>query len=713
MKTRKKKADITQVPTEKSRAMEQFTVADDGQLLTSNLGVKIGRNNESLKAGIRGPTLLEDFLFREKITHFDHERIPERIVHARGSGAHGYFEAYESMAEYTSASFLQTAGKRTPVFVRFSTVAGSRGSADTVRDVRGFAVKFYTDEGNYDLVGNNIPIFFIQDAVNFPDLVHSFKPEPDNEIPQASTAHDTFWDFIASAPETAHMVMWIMSDRAIPRNFSMMEGFGVNTFRFVNAKGKSRFVKFHWKPALGIHSLAWDEAQKLAGKDSDFHRRNLWQAIENGYYPEFEFGVQMIDEKDEFKFEFDILDPTKIWPEEQVPVKLIGKLVLNKNPENFFAETEQVAFCPGNIVPGIDFSNDPLLQGRLFSYIDTQLIRLGGPNFHEIPVNRPIVPIHNNQRDGHMRQMINKGKVSYTPNGLAGGFPAEAGDKGFMSYGEKMEGRKVRERSESFRDYYSQATLFWNSMSEVEKDHIVKASRFELGKVENPEVRQKVVDMFARVDSTLAKRVGEGLGITPTASIKPEKQRGIKKSPAVSQANTMMETVKSRKIAILACEGVNANQVSAIRDSLASEGAMAEIISVDLGKIKASDGKPIMVDENFLITSSVIYDAVYIPGGAKSVERLKSNGDALHFVSEAFKHCKPIAAADEGVTMLEAAGIKGVTLAGKGNRTAIVADKGVITVQSPKSLSDFGKEFVKAIARHRYWEREKTDQTSA
>ena len=428
MSSKRKASGGGQIQTAKGREMEKFTVADDGKHITTDLGVKVSHNNESLKAGARGPTLLEDFIFREKITHFDHERIPERVVHARGSGAHGYFEAYESMAEYTKASFLKEAGKQTPVFVRFSTVAGSRGSADTVRDVRGFALKFYTDEGNYDLVGNNIPVFFIQDAINFPDLIHAVKPEQDNEIPQAASAHDTFWDFVSSAPETAHMIMWAMSDRAIPRNFSMMEGFGVNTFRFVNAEGKARFVKFHWKPALGIHSLTWDEAQKLAGKDPDFNRRSLWEAIEDGNYPEYEFGVQMIEEKDEFKFDFDILDATKIWPEEQVPVRIIGKLVLNRNPDNFFAETEQVAFCPGNVVPGIDFSNDPLLQGRLFSYIDTQLTRLGGPNFHEIPVNRPVVPVHNNQRDGHMRQTVNRGKVAYTPNGLAGGYPAEDPD---------------------------------------------------------------------------------------------------------------------------------------------------------------------------------------------------------------------------------------------------------------------------------------------
>ena len=692
--------------------MQKFTIMNDSERLTTNLGVPVGRNNESLHAGPRGPTLLEDFIFREKITHFDHERIPERIVHARGSGAYGYFEAYKSMAEYTSASFLQKAGKKTPVFVRFSTVAGSRGSADTVRDLRGFAVKFYTDEGNYDIVGNNVPVFFIQDAVNFPDLVHSFKPEPDSEIPQASTAHDTFWDFVSSAPESLHAVIWAMSDRAIPRSFRMMEGFGVNTFRFVNAKGKARFVKFHWKPALGIHSLSWDEAQKIAGKDADFHRRDLWESIESGNYPEYEFGVQMLEEKDEFKFDFDILDPTKIWPEEQVPVMIIGKLVLNKNPDNFFAETEQAAFCPGNIVPGIDFSNDPLLQGRLFSYIDTQLIRLGGPNFHEIPVNRPVVPIHNNQRDGHMRQEIDKGKVSYTPNGLARGFPQEWGKDGFTSYAEKMDGRKIRERSKSFQEYHSQPALFWNSMSEAEQDHIVQAFTFELGKVGNAEVRKKVVEAFAAVNAQLGARIAKGLGL-PAPAARQKKQLGIKKSPALSQANTRMEGIKSRKIAILACNGVDSTALASVRSALSSEGASSEIISIDLGTIKGSDGKAVKVDKSFLITASIMYDAVYIPGGIKSVDTLKTNGDALYFVSEAFKHCKPIAASGEGIDLLPVAHVKGVSFATQGQKSGVVSDKGVVTVRKASEMNKFTRQFADAIAKHRFWVREKNDKTPA
>ena len=462
-----------------------------------------------LKAGERGPSLLEDFILREKMTHFDHERIPERVVHARGSAAHGVFKLYEDMSQYTKAGFLNDTERETPVFVRFSTVAGSRGSTDLARDVRGFAVKFYTEEGNFDLVGNNMPVFFIQDAIKFPDLVHAVKPEPHNEMPQAASAHDTFWDFISNTPESAHMIMWVMSDRAIPRSYRMMEGFGVHTFRFVNAEDKSCFVKFHWKPVLGVHSVAWDEAQNISGKDPDFHRRDLWEAIENGDFPEWEFGVQIVPEEDEHKFEFDLLDPTKLIPEELVPVQRIGKLTLNRNPDNFFAETEQVAFHIGHVVPGIDFTNDPLLQGRLFSYTDTQLIRLGGPNFHEIPINRPIAPVHNNQRDGLMRQQINKGKTAHSPNTMSGGCPFQAGKMqgGFTSFPERIDAHKIRERSESFFDHFSQAKLFFNSQSEPEKNHIIDALSFELGKVETIAVRERMLYLISQIDEGLAAAV--------------------------------------------------------------------------------------------------------------------------------------------------------------------------------------------------------------
>ena len=535
----------------KDDQLETFRENPEREFLTTNQGVRVSNTDISLKAGERGPTLLEDFHFREKITHFDHERIPERIVHARGSGAQGYFQVYEPMAEYTSAKFLQDPDEKTPVFVRFSTVVGFRGSADTVRDIRGFAVKFYTEEGNYDLVGNNIPVFFIQDAIKFPDFVHAAKPEQDNQMPQAATAHDTFWDFVSCHPETAHTIMWLMSDRTIPRSYRMMQGFGVNTYRFVNAEGKGRFIKFHWRPLLGIHSLIWDEAQKISGKDPDFHRRDLWEAIEMGDCPEYEFGIQVIEEEDEFKFDFDILDATKIWPEEEVPVKFIGKMTLNRNPDNFFAETEQIAFCPANVVPGIDFSNDLLLQGRLFSYLDTQLIRLGGPNFHEIPINRPLVPVSNNQREGYHRMTINKGKVSYFPNSIGENLPrpASAEESGYSHYMEKVEGKKIRERSEKFKDIFNQVKLFWNSMSEPEKEHIIRAFHFEVGKVIVPEIRKAVVDLFNNVDGELAIEIAKGVGVSA-----PEQKGGsqvTKESPNVSQErteHTVKNTVKSRKL---------------------------------------------------------------------------------------------------------------------------------------------------------------------
>lgn len=545
----------------KNQQLDQFKSGHDGKAMTTNQGLRVSEDEHSLKAGDRGPTLMEDFHFREKMTHFDHERIPERVVHARGFAAHGYFQVYEPMAEYTKAGFLQDPGKKTPVFVRFSTVAGSRGSGDTVRDVRGFSTKFYTEEGNYDLVGNNIPVFFIQDAIKFPDLIHAVKPEPHNEIPQAQSAHDTFWDFIANNTESAHMIMWHISDRAIPRSFRMMEGFGVHTFRFVNEQGKARFIKFHWKPVLGVHSLIWDEAQKLAGKDPDFHRRDLFDAIEMGNYPEYELGVQMIDEEDEFKFDFDVLDPTKIWPEEEVPVKIIGKMTLNQNVTNYFAETEQVAFHPGHVVPGIDFSNDPLLQGRLFSYTDTQLSRLGGPNFHEIPINRPVCPFHNNQRDGMHRMTIDRGQVAYHKNSMQNNdpkpSPASAG--GYVHHQEKVEGRKVQARSDSFKDHYSQATLFWNSMSDVEKQHMIEAFSFELGKVKSKDVQQQVVEMLGNIDTFLAEQVAESLGAKNPTS-KPADV--TKSSPALSQMNTS-KLPNTRKVAILADHGFNGAEVPA------------------------------------------------------------------------------------------------------------------------------------------------------
>lgn len=504
------KKDVT---NQKVESLKTHKEDSSEQFLTTNHGSRISDNQNSLKIGERGPTLLEDFVLREKITHFDHERIPERVVHARGSAAHGVFKVYKSLEEVTCAGFLNDPDRETPVFVRFSTVAGSRGSSDLARDVRGFAVKFYTEEGIFDLVGNNIPVFFIQDSMKFPDLAHAVKPEPHNEIPQAASAHNTFWDLISCMPEAMHMIMWTMSDRALPRSYRMMEGFGVNTFRLINAQGQACFVKFHWKPLLGVHSVAWDEAQIISGRDPDFHRRDLWMVIENGDYPEWELGLQIVAEEDEHKFDFDLLDPTKMIPEELVPVQRVGKLTLNRNPDNFFAETEQVAFHPGHIVQGIDFSNDPLLQGRLFSYLDTQLTRLGGPNFMEIPINRPLAPVHNNQRDGFMRQTINTGRTSYEPNRIGGGCPFQAGWKqgGFVSHTERIDGHKIRARSASFNDHFSQAALFFNSLSIPEKNHLIDALRFELGKVEIEDVKIRMLAMLAQVDGGLAGAVGEAL----------------------------------------------------------------------------------------------------------------------------------------------------------------------------------------------------------
>ncbi|RZK00689.1 MAG: catalase, partial [Flavobacterium sp.] len=512
----KKNSNITQKTSNTKQDDLEINKNDTrDQAMTTNQGVKINDDNNTLKAGSRGASLLEDFILREKITHFDHERIPERVVHARGSGAHGYFELYKPLGKYTKAHFLNDTSIKTPLFVRFSTVAGSRGSTDLPRDVRGFAIKFYTQEGIYDLVGNNIPVFFIQDAMKFPDLVHAVKGEPHNEIPQASSAHDTFWDFISLMPESMHMIMWTMSDRAIPRSLRMMEGFGVHTFRFINDQNESHFVKFHWKPKLGTHAVIWDEAQKISGKNPDFHKQDLWEAIEEGNFPEWEMGVQIIPEADEHKYDFDLLDPTKLVPEELVPVTPIGKIVLNRNPDNFFAETEQIAFHPGHVVPGIDFTNDPLLQGRLFSYTDTQLTRLGSPNFHEIPINRSISPMHNNQRDGFMRQEINPGRVAYFPNSLGGGCPFQSkiANGGFHSYEERIEARKVRERSESFADHFSQARLFFDSQTAVEQNHIIKALRFELGKVETVAIRERMLGLLSEVNKEMAQKVAEGLGL--------------------------------------------------------------------------------------------------------------------------------------------------------------------------------------------------------
>lgn len=698
------------------------TEQSSGEKMTTNTGLKISDDNNSLKAGDRGPSLLEDFILREKITHFDHERIPERVVHARGSGAHGVFKVYESMAHLTKAQFLNDPSLETPVFVRFSTVAGSRGSTDLARDVRGFAVKFYTQEGNFDLVGNNMPVFFIQDAIKFPDLIHAVKPEPDNEIPQAASAHDTFWDFISLMPESAHMVMWAMSDRALPRSYRMMEGFGVHTFRFVNAEGVSSFVKFHWKPLLGVHSVAWDEAQNISGKDPDFHRRDLWDAIESGHFPEWELGVQIVAEEDEFKFDFDLLDSTKIIPEELVPVQRIGKLTLNRNPDNFFAETEQVAFHLGHVVPGIDFTNDPLLQGRLFSYTDTQLLRLGGPNFQEIPINRPLNTVHNNQRDGHMRQMINKGKASYHPNSLGDGYPeqAKSSEGGFSSYPERIEARKVRARSKSFMDHFSQARLFFNSQSEPEKNHIIDALSFELGKVKTVAIRERMLGILSLIDKNLAAEVAFSLRIpvpqdpalpvnhSVPADADPADydsvmvEGSLTSSEALSMANTIKDSIQTRKVAFLAADGVDAESLQTVKSKLEAEGAVVEVIAPRLNFILSADNTEIPVDHSFLTAASVLYDAVYVPGGTNSVATVEADADAVHFLNEAFKHCKPIAAHASALQVLESTYFAKKLPADFSEDT--VLREGLVVSDDSATLADL---FTKAIAQHRFWEREK------
>lgn len=690
----------------KNEQLMMFREKFQGQRMTTDQGVRVSNTDDSLKAGDRGPTLLEDFHFREKITHFDHERIPERVVHARGAGVHGEFQVYKPMTEYTKAGFLQDPAKTTPVFVRFSTVAGSRGSADTVRDVRGFATKFYTEEGNYDLVGNNIPIFFIQDAIKFPDVIHAVKPEQNNEIPQAASAHDTFWDFVVNTPETAHMIMWHMSDRAIPRSFRMMQGFGVNTFRLVNAEGKARFVKFHWKPMQGMAQLVWDEAQKIAGMDPDFHRRDLFDAIEKGDFPEYELGVQMIEEEDEFKFDFDILDPTKIWPEEDVPVMPVGKMVLNQVPDNFFSEVEQVAFCPGNVVPGIDFSNDPLLQGRLFSYIDTQISRLGGPNFHEIPINRPIAKVHNNHRDGMHRMSINEGKVSYSPNSLADGDPKVSTEEegGYVHYPEKVEGRKIRARSESFNDHFSQATLFFNSLSQPEKDHLIRAFHFEVGKVHDMNTRKRVVEMFNNVDAGLAVRIAEGVGVPA-----PDNHAGTgptKTSPAISFTSFPASGIKTRKVAVLAADGFDQAELTQVIEMLEDEGAYLDVVSIKLGMIQSVDGMQVKVDKTFLTSGSVMYDALFVPGGRDSIATLQMSDDAIYFINETFRHCKTIGAMSEGVDLLMKSDIHGVTIADSASEDELVVDKGVVTLRQPSDVESFVEAFVQETQHHRHWARE-------
>ena len=662
--------------------------------LTTQQGVPIADDQNSLKIGVRGPTALEDFHFREKIFHFDHERIPERVVHARGFGAHGYFENYESLAELTRADLFQRAGEKTPVFVRFSTVAGNKGSADLARDVRGFAVKLYTKEGNWDLVGNNIPVFFIQDAIKFPDLIHAAKEEPDRGFPQAQTAHDNFWDFISLLPESIHMAMWIMSDRTIPRSFRFMEGFGVHTFRLVNAKGKSTFVKFHWKPRLGMQSVVWNEAVKINGADPDFHRRDLWQAIHSGRFPEWELGLQLFDEKFADEFPFDVLDATKLIPEEQVPVRKVGRLVLDRCVDNFFAETEQVAFCTNNVVPGIDFSNDPLLQGRNFSYLDTQLKRLGGPNFTNLPINAPKCPYRTLQQDGHMALVNPKSRVNYEPNSLAGpeAGPREDPGTGFHSFSSVEEGPKLRIRAESFADHYSQTRQFYISQTPVEQNHIADAFTFELSKVENPAIRARIVSHLLNVDGGLAEKVAKGLGFQnmpkraePAIPTRTE----LEPSPALSILLNRPTKFEGRKVGALVTDRVNSDLITALKKALDKESATIEFIAPTIAGVRASDGSWIEADQKVDGGPSVLYDAVALMISEEGSSLLANQPAARDFVADAFAHSKFIAYVAAAKPFL-------MKVVGATN-----LDDGFIEIRGSKDIS----KFIQECRKLRFWER--------
>ena len=658
-------------------------------VLTTQQGIPVADDQNSLKAGARGPTLLEDFHLREKIFHFDHERIPERVVHARGFGAHGYFENYGPLADVTRADLFQRAGEKTPLFVRFSTVAGSKGSPDLARDVRGFAVKFYTQQGNWDLVGNNIPVFFIQDAIKFPDLIHAVKPEPDRGFPQAQTAHDNFWDFISLSPESMHMIMWIMSDRTLPRSFRFMEGFGVHTFRLVNAEGKSTFVKFHWKPKQGLQSVVWNEAVKINGADPDFHRRDLWAAIESGDFPEWELGLQLFDEAFAERFEFDILDATKIIPEEQVPIRPVGRMVLNQRVDNFFAETEQVAFCTQNVVPGVDFSDDPLLQGRNFSYLDTQVKRLGGPNFTHIPINAPRCPFAHFQQDGHMAMHNPKGRVNYEPNSWSDGGPRES-PAGYQSYPEPVQGPKVRARPETFSDHYSQARQFYISQASIEQAHIANALTFELSKVETPAIRSRMVSHLLNIDTGLAEMVAKGLRLkempAPATAAKPTRQ-DLKPSPSLSIVKNGPKSFAGRKVGALVTDGVDAAVLAALGKALKAEGAMLKLIAPEVGGVKDSAEAWHDADEKLEGGPSVLFDAVAILPSKEGASLLATFPAARDFVADATAHRKFIAYAATAAPLLEKAGAS--------------LDEGFVPLKTAKDCDSF----VANCRKLRFWDR--------
>lgn len=661
--------------------------------LTTNQGIRVSDNQNQLKSGERGPVLLEDFVLREKIFHFDHERIPERIVHARGSAAHGFFECYEDLSDITKADLFSEKGKRTPLFARFSTVAGGAGSVDTPRDVRGFAVKFYTQEGNWDLVGNNIPVFFIQDAIKFPDLIHAVKMEADKGYPQAATAHDTFWDFISLMPESTHMIMWAMSDRTIPRSLRTMEGFGIHTFQLVNANGESTFVKFHWKPKLGLQSTIWDEAVKIAGADPDFHRRDLFEAIDTGAFPEWELGIQAFDQAFADSLPYDVLDPTKIIPEEVLPVRLIGRMVLDRNPDNFFAETEQVAFCPANIVPGVDFTNDPLLQGRLFSYLDTQKSRLGTSNFHQIPINTPKCPVMNFQRDGMMQMLQPKGRANYEPNSLgdAGEIagPRECPATGFATaagradHGEQ--GAKLRIRPKSFADHYSQARMFYRSLAAPEQAHLASALVFELSKVGLEHVRARMLGNLVNVDPDLAGRVAAGMNApAPKATATAAPVQDFDPSPALRIIDGPLtpESIKGRAVGLLVADGSDASLVASIRKAVTDAGAKAVVIAPKVGGAKLSDGSLLPADGQLAGTPSVVVDAVALIISSEGCAMLLKEAAAVQFVMDAFGHLKTIGHTPEAQPLLDKAGV--------------VPDEGVVPLDTGFPV----------VAAKRHWARE-------
>jgi catalase len=690
-----KSAAIHDQKLDRGEGGELHQVAEgDVAVLTTAQGGPVSDDQNSLKIGPRGPTLIEDFHFREKIFHFDHERIPERVVHARGYGAHGFFENYKPLSKYTRADLFQRAGERTPAFVRFSTVAGSKGSADLARDVRGFAVKLYTQQGNWDIVGNNIPVFFIQDAIKFPDLIHAVKEEPDCAFPQAQSAHDNFWDFISLTPESMHMIMWVMSDRAIPRSLRFMEGFGVHTFRLVNAKNESTFVKFHWKPKLGLQSVLWNEAVKINGADPDFHRRDLWTAIQSGNLPEWELQFQLFDQAFADSFDFDILDPTKLIPEEILPPIPVGRLVLDRMPENFFAETEQVAFMTQNVPPGVDFSNDPLLQGRNFSYLDTQLKRLGSPNFTHIPINAPKCPFHHFQQDGHMAMRNPVGRANYQPNSFGDG-PRESPERGFTPFADVENGAKRRLRAESFADHYSQARQFFISQTRGEQHHIAAALTFELSKVKLPVIRERMVSHLLNIDETLANKVGTALGLKkmpkPADAAMPTRQ-DLEALPTLSIVEKGPQRFEGRKLGILITDGTDATMLKALQAALAKQGATFEIIAPKVGGAKASDGSWIEADQMIDGGPSVLYDAIALLPAAAAMDGLVQESTARDFVADAFAHCKFIGYADAVIPLFEKAGI------------AENLDEGCVLLKSAKDIAGF----VDTLGKLRLWGREST-----